>query len=103
MPPQRPAPPPFRLPQSPVEVMHDIVEPSFRINEKYQTYVFALKSGQAITGLVLEETPEAVKVIDHYRERARERGRAAWACGKCREFAAASARGVWYVMGVGIG
>jgi putative heme-binding domain-containing protein len=51
--------------QKPIEILRDILEPSFRINEKYQTYVFALKSGQAVTGLVLEETPEAVKVIEN--------------------------------------
>src|SRR5439155_4707466 len=38
---------------------------SFRINEKYQTYIFELKSGKTITGLVLEETPESVKVIEN--------------------------------------
>jgi putative heme-binding domain-containing protein len=51
--------------QKPIEILHDILEPSLRINEKYQTYVFALKSGQTITGLILEETPEAVKVIEN--------------------------------------
>jgi putative heme-binding domain-containing protein len=51
--------------QKPVEVLRDILEPSLRINEKYQTYVFELKSGKTITGLILEETPEAVKVIEN--------------------------------------
>jgi putative heme-binding domain-containing protein len=49
----------------PVEVLRDILEPSVRINEKYQTYVFALESGKVITGLVLEETPDVVKVIEN--------------------------------------
>jgi putative heme-binding domain-containing protein len=51
--------------QQPIEILRDILEPSFRINEKYQTYIFELKSGKAITGLILEETPEAVKVIEN--------------------------------------
>jgi putative heme-binding domain-containing protein len=51
--------------QQPVEILHDILEPSFRINEKYQTYVFELKSGKTITGLILQETPEEVKVIEN--------------------------------------
>jgi putative heme-binding domain-containing protein len=51
--------------QQPIEVLRDILEPSFRINEKYQTYVFELKSGKTITGLILEETPETVKVIEN--------------------------------------
>jgi putative heme-binding domain-containing protein len=49
--------------QSPVEILHDILEPSFRINEKFQSYTFELKSGKAITGLVVKETPEAVEVL----------------------------------------
>src|SRR5262249_25503892 len=51
--------------QKPVEVLHDILEPSFRINEKYQTYVFDLNSGKSVTGIILEETPQTVKVIEN--------------------------------------
>jgi putative heme-binding domain-containing protein len=51
--------------QHPVEILRDILEPSFRINEKYQTYVIETKSGKTITGLILEETPKAVKVIEN--------------------------------------
>src|SRR5207253_7469541 len=43
----------------------DILDPSFRINEKYQSYAFALESGKSITGLVLEETADTVKVIEN--------------------------------------
>src|SRR5262249_29006001 len=46
--------------QKPVEVLRDILEPSLRINEKYQTYVFALESGKVVTGLIVEETPDMV-------------------------------------------
>jgi putative heme-binding domain-containing protein len=49
--------------QSPLEVWRDVVEPSFRINEKYQSYSFELKSGKTLTGLIVEETPDAVKVL----------------------------------------
>jgi putative heme-binding domain-containing protein len=49
--------------QSPLEILHDILEPSFRINEKYQSYSFEMKSGKAITGLIVKETPEAVEVL----------------------------------------
>jgi putative heme-binding domain-containing protein len=51
--------------QKPVEILRDILEPSFRINEKYYTYIFETQAGQAITGLILEETPEAIKVIEN--------------------------------------
>ncbi len=50
---------------APVEVLRDILEPSFRINEKYYTYVFETQSGKVVTGLILEETPQAVKVIEN--------------------------------------
>jgi putative heme-binding domain-containing protein len=51
--------------QSPVEILRDIIEPSFRINEKYQTYVFETNAGKIITGMVLEETGDTVKVIEN--------------------------------------
>ena len=51
--------------QKPVEVLRDVLDPSFRINEKYQTYVFELESGKTVTGLILEETPDTVKVIEN--------------------------------------
>ena len=51
--------------KNPVEVLHDIVEPSFRINEKYQTWIFTLKSGKEMKGLILEETGDAYKVIEN--------------------------------------
>jgi putative heme-binding domain-containing protein len=50
--------------QKPIEILRDILEPSFRINEKYYTYVFETQSGKRITGLILEETPETVKIIE---------------------------------------
>jgi putative heme-binding domain-containing protein len=49
--------------QSPVEILHDILEPSFRINEKFQSYTFDLKSGKTLTGLVVKETPAVVEVL----------------------------------------
>jgi putative heme-binding domain-containing protein len=51
--------------QKPLEILHDVLEPSFRINEKYQTYVFETQAGKVVTGIILEETPDAVKVIEN--------------------------------------
>jgi len=48
----------------PVEILHDVLEPSFRINEKYKTYVFDLNSGKQVTGMILSETKTEVKVIE---------------------------------------
>jgi putative heme-binding domain-containing protein len=50
---------------NPTEILRDILEPSLRINEKYQSYVFETHAGKLITGLILEETPEMVKVIEN--------------------------------------
>jgi putative heme-binding domain-containing protein len=49
----------------PVEILRDIVDPSLRINEKYQTYIIETQAGQLITGLIVEETAETVKVIEN--------------------------------------
>jgi putative heme-binding domain-containing protein len=51
--------------QKPIEILRDILDPSFRINEKYQTFTFELESGKVITGLVVTETPDLVKVIEN--------------------------------------
>jgi putative heme-binding domain-containing protein len=51
--------------QKPEEILRDILEPSFRINEKFQSYIIETKGGKTITGLILEETPKVVKVIEN--------------------------------------
>jgi putative heme-binding domain-containing protein len=48
-----------------IDILKDITDPSFRINEKYQTWVIELKSGKSITGLILEESPKQVKLIEN--------------------------------------
>ncbi len=47
------------------DVLREILEPSHKINEKFQPYSFVLDSGKIVTGLILEETPEAFKVIEN--------------------------------------
>jgi putative heme-binding domain-containing protein len=49
----------------PVDILKNVLEPSATINEKYQTYIFTLGSGKVVTGIILEETPDAVKVIEN--------------------------------------
>jgi putative heme-binding domain-containing protein len=51
--------------QTPTEVLHDIVDPSFRINEKYQTFIFVLQNGKEVKGLILKETPDDYTVIEN--------------------------------------
>ena len=49
----------------PADILKDILEPSAKINEKYQTYVFETSSGKVISGLVLEDSPERIKLIEN--------------------------------------
>jgi len=51
--------------QAPIEILRDIIEPSFRINEKYQSFVFETQAGKVVTGLILEENNDFVKVIEN--------------------------------------
>ncbi len=48
-----------------VEVLRHILEPSLKVDEKYRTSAFTLKSGKTVTGMVLEETPARIKVIEN--------------------------------------
>ena len=47
------------------EILRSLLEPSAKIDEKFQTQVFALKSGKVVTGLVVETTPDAFKVLEN--------------------------------------
>jgi putative heme-binding domain-containing protein len=47
------------------EILRDVLEPSFRINEKYQSYKFELKNGKTVVALLLEEKPEGYKIIEN--------------------------------------
>ncbi len=47
------------------EILRNLLEPSAKVDEKYQTHSFILKSGKTVTGMILEETPERVKVIEN--------------------------------------
>ncbi len=48
-----------------LDVLKELIDPSSRINEKFQSYVFELDSGKVVTGLILEETPQVVRVIEN--------------------------------------
>jgi putative heme-binding domain-containing protein len=49
----------------PIDILREMLDPSIRINEKFQTWIFATDDGKTVTGLVLEETPTMVKVIEN--------------------------------------
>jgi putative heme-binding domain-containing protein len=52
-------------PRTAVELLTDVLDPSHKINEKYQSYTFITEGGKVLTGLVLEETPDEVKLIEN--------------------------------------
>ena len=47
------------------DILKDILEPSAKINEKYQTTVILNESGQTFTGVVLSESGTEVKLIEN--------------------------------------
>ena len=51
--------------QSPADLLKNILEPSSKINEKYYSYLFETESGQVVTGLIVAETPELVKIVEN--------------------------------------
>jgi putative heme-binding domain-containing protein len=49
----------------PLDILKEIVEPSARINEKFQTWIIETDSGKKFTGLILEENNDMVKLIEN--------------------------------------
>jgi putative heme-binding domain-containing protein len=50
---------------TPIEILRSLLEPSAKIDEKYQTHVFTTKDGNVVTGMILEEGPERIKLIEN--------------------------------------
>jgi putative heme-binding domain-containing protein len=50
---------------TPADILKDILEPSAKINEKYQSFVIELKNGTTVTGLILEKKDGVLKVIEN--------------------------------------
>jgi putative heme-binding domain-containing protein len=48
-----------------VDVLEHILNPSKKIDKKYESNVIVLSSGKVITGLITEETDDSLKVIDN--------------------------------------
>ncbi len=51
--------------RKPADLLRNILEPSSKINEKYATYLFETETGKVVSGLVVEETPDVVKVVEN--------------------------------------
>ena len=48
-----------------LDILKEVLDPSAKINEKYQSYTFLLDDGRVVTGLIVEETPKVVKVVEN--------------------------------------
>jgi putative heme-binding domain-containing protein len=51
--------------QPPADLLRNILKPSAKINDKYYSYLFEMENGQLVTGLVIAETPEVVKIVEN--------------------------------------
>ena len=50
---------------TPADILQAVLEPSHKINEKFQTWIIETDGGQTFTCIVLEETAEELKVIEN--------------------------------------
>jgi putative heme-binding domain-containing protein len=50
---------------TPVEITRHILEPSLKIDEKYRSLTIQTDDGRSITGLVVEETPSEVAIVEN--------------------------------------
>ena len=50
---------------TPLEVTRHILEPSLRIDEKYRSTTIVTADGRSITGLVFEESPTEVAIVEN--------------------------------------
>jgi putative heme-binding domain-containing protein len=51
--------------KKPLDVLKDLLEPSAVIHEKFQTMILQTSAGKQVTGIILEETKDAVKLIEN--------------------------------------
>ncbi|MCI0683168.1 MAG: GDSL-type esterase/lipase family protein [Gemmataceae bacterium] len=51
--------------KKPFDVLKDLLDPSIVIHEKFQTFAFETTAGKVVRGIILEETPQAVKIIEN--------------------------------------
>jgi putative heme-binding domain-containing protein len=49
----------------PVEILRHILEPSLKIDDKYQSWIFDLNNGKKITGMIVEQKDGVYKVLEN--------------------------------------
>ena len=51
--------------RNPEHILRSLIEPSEKIDEKFQQYQFFLDDGTSVTGMILNQTPDGYTVIDN--------------------------------------
>jgi putative heme-binding domain-containing protein len=51
--------------QGPADLLRNILDPSASINEKFVSHAIELDSGQVVAGLIVDETPETIQVVEN--------------------------------------
>ncbi len=51
--------------QNPEHILRSVLTPSEKIDDKFQTFVFELDSGKVVSGMILEDTPDSIKLIEN--------------------------------------
>ncbi len=49
--------------KQPQDLLRSLLEPSHTIEDKYRVHAFELVSGKVLSGMVVEETPQLVKIV----------------------------------------
>ena len=49
----------------PTDVLQHMLEPSKKIDKKYQSNVFQMESGRVVSGLIVKEEADSVHVVDN--------------------------------------
>ncbi|MFM7151275.1 MAG: hypothetical protein ACKO23_15680, partial [Gemmataceae bacterium] len=47
------------------DVMKHILEPSLKIDDKFRTWTLQLDNGKTVTGMILQESPDQVQIIEN--------------------------------------
>jgi putative heme-binding domain-containing protein len=48
-----------------IDVLRHVLDPSLKIDEKFASWIIETKEGKVLTGMILEETGDAIKVIEN--------------------------------------
>lgn len=50
---------------TPTEILKNVLDPSAKIDDKFASHSFVLDNGKVVTGLIVEETTDSIKVIEN--------------------------------------